>query len=102
MPAQHDNATKDARSKAAIAVAAQMSENYRQALVGTAQSVLFEEAEGEYFTGHAPNYVKVYAKGENLHNEIRDVKITGVYQDGVLGKCEKPPLEGRWPEGPEG
>ena len=102
MPGQHDNATKDVRSKAAIAVAAKMSEHYRESLIGTVQSVLFEEAEGEYFTGHAPNYVKVYVKGENLHNEVRDVKITGVYQDGVLGKCEKPPLEGRWPEGPEG
>ena len=102
MPGQHDNATKEKRSRAAIAVAAQMSENYRRNLIGSTQEVLFEEPEDGFFTGHAPNYVKVYVKGENLHNKVRDVKITGVYQDGVLGKCEKPPLEGRWPEGPEG
>ena len=49
---------------------------------------LFEEAEGEFYTGHAPNYVKVYAKGENLHNEIRTVKLTEVYKDGMIGEIE--------------
>ena len=84
MPGQHDNATKEARSKAAIAVAAEMSRLYRQELVGTTVSVLFEEEEKGFFTGHTPNYVKVYAKGEGLHNEVRSVTVTEVYQDGVL------------------
>ena len=86
MPGQHNNATKEARSKAAIAIAEEMSRAYRENLIGTTQSVLFEEKDGSYFTGHAPNYVKVYLEGENLHNEIRQVTITEVYQDGVLGR----------------
>ena len=86
MSGQHDNATKEARSRAAIAVAAKMCEEYRKNLIGSVQEVLFEEPEGEYFTGHAPNYVKVYVQGEDLHNEIRQVKITGLYKDGVLGE----------------
>ena len=86
MPGQHPNAVKEERSKAAIAVAEEMSRTYREQLVGTTQSVLFEEPEDGYFTGHAPNYVKVYVDGTNLHNEIRDVKITGLYKDGVLGQ----------------
>ena len=86
MSGQHDNATKEARSRAAIAVAAKMREEYRKNLIGSVQEVLFEEPEGEYFTGHAPNYVKVYVQGENLHNEIRQVKITGLNKDGVLGE----------------
>ena len=86
MPGQHNNATKEARSRAAIAVAAQMSREYNEALIGTVQAVLFEEADGEFFTGHAPNYVKVYARGENLHNEVRSVTITGLYKDGVVGE----------------
>ena len=86
MPGQHNNATKEARSRAAIAVAEEMSIAYRKNLIGTTQEVLFEEKDGEYFTGHAPNYVKVYAEGENLHNEIRQVRITGLYQDGVMGE----------------
>ncbi len=86
MPGQLGNATKEARSKAAIAVAQELSSSYRETLVGTTQQVLFEEAVGEFYTGHAPNYTKVYAQGENLHNQIRTVKITEACQDGVLGE----------------
>ena len=86
MPGQHNNATKEARSRAAIAVAEEMSRTYREALIGGKLEVLFEEKDGEFFTGHAPNYVKVYVQGENLHNEIREVIVTEVYRDGVLGR----------------
>ena len=85
MPGQLGNATKEARSRAAIAVAEEMSRSYREKLIGTKLEVLFEETDGEYFTGHAMNYVKVYAEGENLHNEIREVTVTEVYKDGVRG-----------------
>ena len=85
MPGQLGNAAKEARSRAAIAVAEEMSKVYRENLVGKNLEVLFEESDGEFFTGHAPNYVKVYAVGENLHNEIRTVTVTGVYKDGVIG-----------------
>ena len=85
MPGQHDNATKEKRSRAAIAVAEEMSHAYREKLIGTQLSVLFEENDGPYCTGHAPNYVKVYAKGQDLHNEIHTVAITDVYKDGVIG-----------------
>ena len=86
MPGQLGNATKEARSKAAIAVAEEMSRDYRRALVGTVHPVLFEEREGDRFTGHAPNYVKVYVSGEGLHNEIRPVRLTEVCRDGMLGE----------------
>ena len=85
MPGQHNNATKEDRSRRAIAVGNAMSESYRSALIGKELEVLFEEAEGEFYTGHAPNYVKVYVKGENLHNQIRNVTVTGLYRDGVMG-----------------
>ena len=85
MPGQHHNETKETRSRAAIAVAEDMSRAYRENLVGTVHAVLFEEHSGDFYTGHAPNYVKVYACGENLHNEIRNVEITEVYKDGVKG-----------------
>ena len=86
MPGQHNNATKERRSRAAIAVAEEMSREYRENLIGKVLPVLFEEKDGTYFTGHAPNYVKVYVEGESLHNEIREVTITEVYRDGVIGK----------------
>ena len=86
MPGQHPNAVKEDRSRRAIKLAEEMSQAYRETLIGTAQSVLFEEPEDGLFTGHAPNYVKVYVDGTDLHNEIRDVTITEVYKDGVLGR----------------
>ena len=85
MPGQLPNAVKEERSRRAIAIAEQMSREYRESLIGTTQTVLFEDREGEYFTGHTPNYIKVYAQGENLHNEIRQVTIREVFKDGVLG-----------------
>lgn len=86
MPGQHNNATKEARSRAAIALAEEMSQAYRESFVGRTLEVLFEEREGEFYTGHAPNYIKVYARGENLHNEIRAVTVLEVYRDGVLAQ----------------
>ena len=85
MPGQHPNAIKEQRSRDAIAVARKMSENYRQNLIGHTLEVLFEEPDGEFFTGHTPNYVKVYTIGDNLHNQLRPVTVTAIYQDGVIG-----------------
>lgn len=86
MPGQHNNATKETRSRAAIALAEEMSRAYREGFIGRTLEVLFEEREGEFYTGHAPNYIKVYARGENLHNEIRTVTVLEVYRDGVLAE----------------
>ena len=86
MSGQHSNTVKEQRSRRAIAVAQQMSHTYRQALVGTQQQVLFEEPTDGYFTGHAPNYVKVYVNGTDLHNQICTVTVTQVFKDGVLAE----------------
>ena len=86
MPGQHNNDTKESRSRGAIAVAEEMSRAYREKLVGTVHAVLFEEMDGQFYTGHAPNYVKFYVEGENLHNEVRNVEVMEIYKDGVLGK----------------
>ena len=86
MPGQHPNAVKSERSRKAIAIADEMTAAYRADMVGQTVSVLFEEPSDDLFTGHAPNYVKVYAEGADLHNEIRNVRIKAVYQDGVIGE----------------
>ena len=85
MPGQLGNATKEERSRRAIAVAEEMSRAYRENLIGTRLEVLFEEMDGPCCTGHAPNYVKVYVPGKSLHNEIRPVRICEIYKDGVIG-----------------
>ena len=84
MPGQHPNTVKEDRSRRAIAVAREMSDAYQQALIGTRQEVLFEEEQEGYFTGHAPNYMKIYLKGTDLHNEIRTVVVEKIYKDGLL------------------
>ena len=86
MPGQHNNATKEERSHRVIAVAEEMNLSYRQSLVGSEQEVLFEETAGNFDTGHAPNYMKVYLPAKKRHNEIVRVKITGLYADGLLGE----------------
>ncbi len=86
MPGQLGNTTKEQRSRTAIAIAEKMSEAYRKSLIGTVQQVLFEEQDGIYATGHAPNYVKIYAEGGNLHNEVRSVQIEDLFKDGLFGK----------------
>ena len=86
MPGQHPNAIKEARSKTAIALAEKLRIAYNEKLIGTQQQVLFEQPEDGYFTGHTPNYVKIYAKGDNLHNTLSDVRITGHFRDGMLAE----------------
>ena len=88
MPGQHGNAVKEARSRAAIAVAEEMNRAYRENLVGSVQEVLFEEEEGTLSTGHAENYIRVWAQGQGHHNQVKSVRITGLYQDGLLGEIQ--------------
>ena len=86
MPGQHCNDVKEQRSQAAIRVGENMSLAYRQAFIGQTKEVLFEQPENNYFTGYTDTYVKVYMVGENLHNRLLPVTITGVYADGVLAE----------------
>ena len=86
MPGQLGNAVKEARSAAAIAVATEMNRAFREAMIGSVQELLFEEVSGDYWTGHAPNSIRVYAPGTELHNQVLPVKIIGLYEDGLLGE----------------
>ena len=83
MAGQIPHAVQEQRAQAAQAVAREMEEAYLQALVGSTLPVLLEEEKEGLWQGHAPNYVAVRAVGENLHNQLRQVTITGV-GDGIL------------------
>jgi len=84
MPGQHSNAVKEDRSRRAIAVAEEMNKAYREAMIGKTQEVLFEEEQDGFFVGHAPNYMKIYVKGEDLHNKILRVCVEKIYKDGLF------------------
>ena len=51
----------------------------------TLHSVLIEEKEGQYYIGHAENYIKCYIKAEKLEtNTFVTVKLKKPYIDGAL------------------
>ena len=84
---QVPKSVKEARAARAGQVAAELHEKYLRSCVGQIFPVLFEQAgEDGCFVGHAPNYMEVAAAGENLHNCLHSVRITGV--DGSVLKGE--------------
>ena len=86
MPNQVPKAVKAERAARASAVAEELRRQYDTALLGSVQEVLFEQTEDGFFTGHAKNYVKVYARGDGLHNVVKQVRITVLRADGVEGE----------------
>ena len=85
MPGQLTREEKEARVRRAIALAGEMEEKWLKSQVGDTLPVLFEEERDGLWQGHAPNYALVRARGENLHNRLVDVKITGAAGGTLLG-----------------
>lgn len=91
-PDQLETPVKEERSRRAIAVAKQMEQSYLKQWIGETLPILFEETtEGVdcgagTWRGHAPNYVQVCANGENLHNVLKNVRITGVNGSSLTGE----------------
>ena len=86
MEGQIEKGEKARRAALAGEVAKELQKIYNTALLGKEQQVLFEQTEGAFFTGHAENGVKVYAKGESLHNVTKAVLVTSLKEDGVEGE----------------
>lgn len=86
LPGQVPNAEKKRRAAEAAQVAERLRLSYWQRQVGKTFPVLFEEEKDGLWQGHAPNYVAVRAKGRNLHNQVRQTRITGVGAESLLGE----------------
>ena len=81
---------KEDRAARAGQVAEQLHRAYLEECVGKTMPVLFEQkGKNGLYTGHAPNYMEVAAAGENLHNCLLPVKITGISGELLLGEVEK-------------
>ena len=80
---------KEERAHRAAAVAAEMRQTYLAGCVGKTYPVLFEQPKDGKFFGHAPNYMEVLVEGEDLHNQIRNVKITGTDGESLAGVIEE-------------
>ena len=85
MPGQVPNAVKEARAREAGAAAARME---RRSLEQWKRvEVLFEEEKDGLWWGHTPRYCKVGVEsGENLHNQLRQVDVTGVAGNALMGE----------------
>ena len=88
MDGQIPHHVQEERAHRAGEVAREMEQTYLQSLVGATLPVLFEEVKDGLWQGHAPNYVAVRAQGENLHNQLRQVTITGVDGGHLLGEIQ--------------
>ncbi len=90
MPDQVPAAEKERRAARAGAVEAELRRQYQSRLIGSSLPVLFEQRDSRgLWTGHAPNYVLVAAAGENLRNQLRTVRITGITERGLTGTLEE-------------
>ena len=87
-PRNIHHAVKERRAAEAASAAAELEAQYHTSMLGTTQQVLFEQEENGLYAGHAMNYIKVYVQATDLHNEIRAVRVTELYRDGVLGELE--------------
>lgn len=89
MPGQVPNAQKALRAARAAEVCQVLEQNYLKRFIGSTRPVLFEQQEEDgFFTGHLPEYCLVRARGNDLHNQIVSVRITGLRDTTLLGEVE--------------
>ena len=87
MPGQVLKAVKEDRAHRAAAVAAQMERAYLDQWVDQTVPVLFEEARNGLWRGHTTRYTEVAVScGDNLHNQLRSVRIENVEGSALLGE----------------
>ena len=87
---QVDGATKKRRAAEMAAVCKELSEKFSRSLVGSVQSVLFEnERSSEFHSGHSAGYINVKVPrldSSSLRYQIRDVEIIGTDGAVCLGR----------------
>ena len=87
---QVDMPIREERAHRAAQVAAKMHRSYLDGCVGKTFPVLFEQARGELYTGHAPNYMPVAVSGgEELHNRVCTVTITHTDGETLYGEVKE-------------
>ena len=87
---QVEMSVREERAHRAAAVAAKMHRSYLDGCVGKTFPVLFEQARGEFYAGHAPNYMLVaVVGGEKLHNRVLHVTITHTDGETLYGEIRE-------------
>lgn len=88
MPGQLTEAEKAVRSEQLMHLEQKMSRTFRESFLGKEVSVLFEEcverADGNWWIGHTPHYVKVACKAQCLGNRIIPCRIKAFWEEDVM------------------
>jgi len=85
MPGQVPKAEKARRAHEAQAVADELRADYLARQVGRVLQTLFETEENGVWTGHSDNYCTVTARGTDLRGLVKNVKISGVSGENLVG-----------------
>ena len=85
MPGQLSAAEKARRAHEAQSVADGTRAEYLRSCVGRTLEVLFETESGGLSTGHASNYVEVSVPGTGLRGLVKNVQISGVSGEMLVG-----------------
>ena len=92
MPGQILNSVKEERAHRAQQTALEMEAAYLDRWVGQTVPVLFEEERDGLWRGHTTRYSEVAApSGEALHNQLRQVRITGRTGNILCGELYEEP-----------
>lgn len=85
MPNQISPEIKEERSHKLLELSLKNETEFLEQFLDKTVEVLFEEKEEEYYKGHTTNYMVVNAKGNNLENNIKNVKINKIDGLELLG-----------------
>ncbi len=78
---------KKERSKKMIDLGKRLSQKQREKFIGQSAKVLVEGKKDEFWRGFTTNYLKIFIKNnKNLTNQMVDVKLTQLCQDGMEGE----------------
>ena len=88
MPLKIEAGVKKGRTVKMLALARESMLNFNQSFLGRTVPVLWEKrSAGGVWSGHAPNYIKVYTRSDDdLTNEIVPAKLEEIGDDGVFGE----------------
>lgn len=81
---QIDGNIKRNRAKKLAKVNEKLNKKYIKKITNEQHCVLVEEFDGEFYIGHAENYVKCYITEKCEINEFVNVKIKSIFKDGAL------------------
>ena len=90
MKNQIDGKIKEERSNKLIELSNENRKRHNSKYLGKNLKVLFEEKDGKYIKGHTTNYivVKVESNNEDIENTIKNVKITNIEDEDLIGIIE--------------